>query len=196
VRRFFSVRPTFPFLTFNPQPPPPFDPSKRPFNVEIRLFPVKHFTSSPIPWYPSPCSPRHPPPRRIAPRASVRFTPMGVILSRAKDLLLSSFSPLATHHSPLSPLESALTKNVPLTPLESALPRIRTYEKKPGGYILHTKYLSCPSFPAHTRSPGLVLEDEVMRHYLSHPREMTPDWRAAWSLLQATNLPQSASLLG
>ena len=49
-----------------------------------------------------------------------------------------------------------------------------SYKKTPGGYIPHTKFLSCPSFPAHTRSPGLVLEDEVMQHYLSHPREMTP----------------------
>ena len=101
VRRFFSVRPTFNFLTLNLQPPPPFNPSKRPFNLEIQPFPVKHFTSSPIPCYPSPCSPHHPPHRRITPCASVRSIPIGVILSLAKDLLLSPFWSL-------SPLQSAL----------------------------------------------------------------------------------------
>src|SRR5579859_3300838 len=52
-------------------------------------------------------------------------------------------SPLAAHHSPLSPLESALTRNEPITPLESALPktqhlkpfRINTYKKTGGGGV-------------------------------------------------------------
>src|SRR6476646_6206209 len=38
----------------------------------------------------------------------------------------SAFSPLATRHSPLSPLESALTINAPITRLESALPKNST----------------------------------------------------------------------
>src|SRR5579859_6220532 len=51
------------------------------------------------PRYHSLCSPRPPPPRQIIPRASARSIPFGVILSVAKDLLLSSFSPLLTHLS-------------------------------------------------------------------------------------------------
>jgi hypothetical protein len=48
------------------------------------------------PCYHSPCSPRQPPPRRIAPRSHLRSIPIAVILSVAKDLL---FSFLLSAHS-------------------------------------------------------------------------------------------------
>ena len=62
------------------------------------------------------------------------------------DSRFSAFSPLATHHSPLSSVESAVPQNAPITLLESALPetqhlksfRIRTYGKRwgEGGKLL------------------------------------------------------------
>jgi hypothetical protein len=55
----------------------------------ILTIPVIHFTSSLIRCYPSPCSPHHLTPRRIAPRSAVHAIPTGVILSVAKDLHFS-----------------------------------------------------------------------------------------------------------
>src|SRR5579859_1680279 len=60
--------------------------------------------------------------------------------ARSEGSVFLFLPPLAIHPSPLSPLESALTKIGPITPLESALPktqhlkpfRIRTYEKTGG----------------------------------------------------------------
>lgn len=83
---------------------PPFNLQESPFNPQFRLFPAKYFTSSPIPCYPSPCSPRHPSFRRIVPLFSAPSVPLrlvsflpGVILpalsaaegSVAKDLLFA-----------------------------------------------------------------------------------------------------------
>jgi hypothetical protein len=73
----------------------------------------------------------------------------------------SAFSPLATDHSPLSSIESALTQNAPITRLEPALPktqhlkpfRIRTYEKTGGrGYSLLSVNCTLPppaTWPDH-----------------------------------------------
>src|SRR5579859_1375043 len=63
--------------------------------------------------------------------------------ARSEGSAFLFFPPLAIHSSPLSPLESALTRNEPITPLESALPktqhlkpfRINTYKKTGGGGV-------------------------------------------------------------
>ncbi len=85
----------------------------------------------PFPMFSSPSTSR-----RIAPRASVRFTPMGVILSRAKDLLLSSFSPLATIPFRIRTYEKCTPNSfrIRTSKTQDLKPfRIRTYEKTPGG---------------------------------------------------------------
>jgi hypothetical protein len=86
-------------------------------------------------------------------------------------------SPLATRHSPLTSLESALTRSTSLTPLESALTkrasrksfRIRTYEKNRGvGDVMLT---NAQDHSGAARRGG--------RHYKEEPLPLRAWWAGA-----------------
>ena len=139
----------------------PFATSKPTFDPQFRPVPVKHFTSSPIPGYHVPCSPRNRPSERIGPLFPIRSIPIAVTLSAAKDLLFASLlsahsasphnnSPdvfsfnfkLSTVHSPSqSPFPATLTDSPQLTENSATLtpvPATLTGRVKHKSFICHS----------------------------------------------------------
>ncbi len=80
--------------------------------------------------------------------------------------------------------------------ISSPFMQFRTLSVTPGEEVTRFTSSFLPLLPAHWRSRGVVLRDEVMQHYLFHPERGHPCARAGGISAQATNLSLRASFKG